>query len=187
MAPNSGLTRMITNSINNPRVFHLALHTGSDTGKRFGLHTFPRSILRQLEGSPTSKWLVPLALPPSGGTTSDARGALPKNFSIRFGAHRDSIYNSEVTKAAALIPSAPAAARKANADALIYRHPIPPILEVVFPTYQAALDSLPEEPTPLTLPALKGCFFHPEDMEDDSAQQQNEGAAAEENPGYHTP
>ena len=102
---------------------------------------------------------------------------------IRFGAHRDSIYNSEVTKAPALTPQAPGATRKANADALIYRHPTPPIVEVVFPTFQAALDNLPEEPTPLALPALKGCFFQPEDMEDDSDHQQREGAATSEAPG----
>jgi hypothetical protein len=168
---------MITISITNPRVFHLALRSGSDTGKEFGLHTFPRSILRQLEESKPAKWLVPFTLPPQGAATSAARGALPKNFLIRFGAHRDSIYNTEVTKAAALTPQATAATRKANAEALIYRHPTPPLLDVVFPAYQTALDNLPEEPTPLTLPALKGCFFQTEDMEDDSAQQHPEGAA----------
>ena len=171
MAPNSGLTKMITISITNPRVFHLALHTGSDTGKEYGLHTFPRSILRQLAESPKAKWLVPFTLPPQGEATSAAGGAYPKNFSIRFGAHRDSIYNSEVTKAAPLTPQATAPTRRANAEALTYRHPTPPITEVVFPTYQRALDNLPEEPTPITLPALKGSFSHPEDMEDDAAEQ----------------
>ena len=104
MAPNSGLTLMISISINNPRVFHLALHTCSETGKEFGMHTFPRSILRQLEDCKTDKWLTPFTLPPQGAMTSAAGGALPKNFSTLFGAHRDSIYNSEVTKAAALTP-----------------------------------------------------------------------------------
>jgi hypothetical protein len=47
--PNSHICKGIYVAIANPRVFHLALHTGSDTGKEFGLHTSPRSILRQLE------------------------------------------------------------------------------------------------------------------------------------------
>ena len=85
MAPNSSLCLTILVSIANPRVFHSALHTGSDTGKEYGLHTFPRSILRQLAESTTAKWLAPWALPSQGGLT------IPKIFSIRFGAHRDSI------------------------------------------------------------------------------------------------
>jgi hypothetical protein len=56
-------------------------------------------------------------------------------------------------------------------------------MDVVFPAYQTALDNLPEEPTPLTLPALKGCFFQTEDMEVDSAQQHPEGEAALATPG----
>ena len=62
----------------------------------------------------------------------------------------------------------------------------PPLMDVVFPAYQTALDNLPEEPTPLTLPALEGCFFQTEDMEDDSAQQHPEGAIDLETPGDHT-
>ena len=46
MDPNSALCRSILVSIANPRVFHSALHTGSDTGKEYGLHSFPRAILR---------------------------------------------------------------------------------------------------------------------------------------------
>ncbi len=49
MAPGSSLCRTIIISIANPRVFYSALHTGSDTGREYGLHTFPRNILRQLE------------------------------------------------------------------------------------------------------------------------------------------
>ena len=51
IAPNSSLCCSILVSIANPRVFHSALHTGSDTGKEYGLHTFPRSILIQLEAN----------------------------------------------------------------------------------------------------------------------------------------
>ena len=46
IAPNSPLCRTLLLSIANPRVFHSALHTGSDTGKEYGLHTFPINILR---------------------------------------------------------------------------------------------------------------------------------------------
>ncbi len=46
--PNSNLCTAIYVSLANPRVFYMALHTGSDTGKEFGLHTFPRAVLRQL-------------------------------------------------------------------------------------------------------------------------------------------
>ena len=59
-------------------------------------------------------------------------------------------------------------------------------MDVVFPAYQTALDNLPVEPTPLTLPSLKGCFFQTEDMEDDSAQQHPEGATKLETPGDET-
>jgi hypothetical protein len=59
MAPNSALYRSILVSIANPRVFHSALHTGSDTGKEYCLHTFPRAILRQLDANTDAKWPVP--------------------------------------------------------------------------------------------------------------------------------
>ena len=49
--PNSNLCTAIYISLANPRVFHMALHTGSDTGKEFGMHTFPRAIVRQLENN----------------------------------------------------------------------------------------------------------------------------------------
>ena len=66
IAPNSCLCRSILISIANPRVFHLALHTGSGTRKEYGLHTFPRCILRQLEANASAKWLEPFPLPPLG-------------------------------------------------------------------------------------------------------------------------
>jgi hypothetical protein len=39
-------------SIANPRVFHIALHTGSDSTKEFGFHTFPKSVLQHMETVP---------------------------------------------------------------------------------------------------------------------------------------
>jgi len=32
-------------SIANPKVYHSVLHSGSDSSKEFGLHTFPKSVL----------------------------------------------------------------------------------------------------------------------------------------------
>ena len=112
MAPNSPLCRSILVSIADPSVFHSALHICSDTGKELGLHTFPRSILIQLEMNTNAKWLVPFSLPPAGGATIANTWAIPKNFSIRFGAHRDSIYDtSQVSKSGPLTPTAPALTR----------------------------------------------------------------------------
>jgi len=119
MAPNSALCRSILVSIANPRVFHSALHTGSDTGKEYGLHTFPRAIFRQLEANAEAKWLVPFSLTSAGGTTSTTTGLIPKIFSIRFGAHRDSIYNtSQVTRSGPLTPTALALTKQAHAGTL---------------------------------------------------------------------
>jgi len=42
----SPLCSYISLSVASPRVFHIALHTGSNSSKDFGLHTFPRSILQ---------------------------------------------------------------------------------------------------------------------------------------------
>jgi len=39
-------------SIANPRVFHNAIHTGSDSTKEFGLRTFPKPVLQQMEAAP---------------------------------------------------------------------------------------------------------------------------------------
>jgi len=99
MAPSSALCRSILISIANLRVFHSALHTGSDTWKEYGMHTFPLAILKQLAANTEAKWLVPFSPPPVGGETITTIGVIPKNCSIRFGAHRDSIYNtSQVTR-----------------------------------------------------------------------------------------
>jgi len=155
MAPNSALCRSILVSISNPRVFHSALHTGSDTGKDYGMHTFPRAILRQLEANTDAKWLVPFSLPPVGGETSTTTRVIPKNFSIRFGAHRDCIYNtSHLTRSGPLAPTAPTLTRQAHAGTLTQHHPSPLIVEETLPDYKTALDNLPEEPEPVTLPTF---------------------------------
>ena len=59
------------------------------------------------------------SLPPVGGEPSTTTRVIPKNFSIRFGAHRDSIYNtSEVTRSGPLAPTAPALTKQAHAATL---------------------------------------------------------------------
>ena len=155
MASNSPLCRSILVSIANPRVFHLAIHTGLGTEKEYSLHTFPRSILRQLASSDTIIWWEHVCLPPTGGSTRSTDGEFPKNFSLCFGAHRDSICGSTTASSAGpLTSSAPASTRAAHVAALTHRHPLPPIMEGDFLKYTDALANLPEEPTTITLPAF---------------------------------
>ncbi len=81
--PNSSLCTAIYVSIASPRVFHMALDTGSDTGKEFGLHTFPRTILHQLEASEDATWWESFRLRPTGGMASSSEREFPKHFSLR--------------------------------------------------------------------------------------------------------
>ncbi len=93
-AINSPVCQSILISIANPRVSHSALHSASDTHKEFGLHIFPKSVLRQLETAPGVTWLTPLQLASRATTGTSKTPSLPKNLTIRFGAHRSSIYGS---------------------------------------------------------------------------------------------
>ena len=116
----SPLCSSLTMSLACPRVFHSALHTGSSYQRDFGLHTFPKSVLEQLEAAPTATWLASFRLqqPPQIGTS--APRPIPKNLSIRFGAHRASIYGS--TKAAknmALTSSANDKTRESHAKEIV--------------------------------------------------------------------
>ena len=116
MAPNSALCRSIRVSIASPRIVHSALHTGSNIGKEYDLHTFPRAMFRQLEANADAKWLAPFSLTPAGGATSTTAWVISKNISIHFGAHRDSIYNtSQATRSGPLAPTALAFTRQAHA------------------------------------------------------------------------
>ena len=62
-AVNSSFCQSILLSIANLRVYYGALHTGSDSDKKFGLHTFPKSVLRQLETVPEGQWLSSFLFP----------------------------------------------------------------------------------------------------------------------------
>jgi hypothetical protein len=167
--PNSRICTCIYVSIANPRVFHLALHIISEIGKEFGLHTFPRTILRQLEECQDATLLKSFRLTPTTCTFDSSTGDIPKNFSLRLRAHMYSICGTSMgSRTGPLTPSAPGAVRAAQAAALTHRHPRPPILDEVFPSYDTALSNLPKESTPLTLPALTTPQHSPEDMDDET-------------------
>ncbi len=142
-------------SLASPRVFHSALHTGSNSQRGFGLHTFPKSVLEKLEAAPAATRLASFRLqqPPQIGTSTP--GPIPNNLSIRFGAHRASIYGS--TKAAknmVLTPSANDRTRESHdkeIDGSLIR---PPILDAEFQEYQTLLDVAETEDTPFTLPDI---------------------------------
>ena len=118
----SRFCQMILVSIANPRVFHLALHTGLDSNNReFGLQTFSRAVLHMLTARPMAKWLAPFSIPSPTNAAIGLRGdPLPKNISIRFGAHRLSIYGAvHAAKTTPLLPNEKDAARKLNAGSYI--------------------------------------------------------------------
>jgi len=130
-------------SIANPRVYHIVLQSGSDSSNEFGLYTFPKSVLQQQAAAPGIQWLSPFALPlhpPSGAAAPDAvpaRDAIPKNLTLRFGAHRASVYGRSA--AAKLAPFAAAAkdpVREAHARAFIQNPIQSKFLDEEFPDYQ---------------------------------------------------
>jgi hypothetical protein len=154
------------------------------------MHTFPRAILRQLENNEVATWWESFKLPVPGAPTRPTTAEpsrpsakeFPKNFSIRFGAHRDSIcWSSLTSRAGPLTPSAQAAVRAAHAAALTHRHPIPVILEEGFPPYAEALASMPEEPTPVTLPTL--AYYPSSDMEMEEGADRGDHPPGQEQQG----
>jgi len=50
-------------SIANPRMYHVAIHRVPDSNMEFSLHTFPKSILRELETAPRGQWISLFLLP----------------------------------------------------------------------------------------------------------------------------
>jgi hypothetical protein len=59
----SPLCSSISLSIAISRVFHNALHMGSNSAKNFGLYTFPKSVLQQLKTAQDAEWMAPFRLP----------------------------------------------------------------------------------------------------------------------------
>jgi hypothetical protein len=154
-AINSPVCQSILISIANPRVYHTALHSGSDSNKEFGLHIFPKSVLRQLEAAQGVQWLTPLQLSPTPAAGTTGAPALPKNLVIRFGAHRASIYGaSRTARSDPLIATAKDPVREAHARDFIANYVHAEILDAEFPEYQALLDSMNDEVPPIVLPCL---------------------------------
>ena len=91
--------------------------------------------------------------PPQTGTS--APGPLSKNLSIRFGAHRASIYGStKAAKTMALTPSANDRTRESHCKEIAGSMIRPPILDAEFQEYQTLLDAAETEDTPFTLPDI---------------------------------
>jgi len=68
-----------------------------------------------MEANADTPWLEPFSLTPAGGATNTNIGQIPKKLSIRFGTHRDSVYNtSQVTRSSPLNPTALALTKQAH-------------------------------------------------------------------------
>jgi hypothetical protein len=143
-AINSPLCQSIIVSIANPRVYHNALHSGSDSTREFGLHIFPKSVLRLSETNPAGKLFAPLSLPsPSTPGTAGAPPSLSKNLTIRLGVRRASVYDaSHAAKTSPFIAAAKDPARESHARDFIAKPVHPKILDEEFPEYQTLLDAM---------------------------------------------
>jgi hypothetical protein len=83
------------------------------------------------------------------------RVAYPKNLSLRFGAHRASVYGSSATaKNAAFNAAAKDPIREAHAMEFMARPVFPQILSEEFADYDTLMADMAEDPTPLTLPCI---------------------------------
>jgi len=92
-----------------------------------------------------------LAAPASAPT----RTAIPKSLTLRFGAHRASVYGSSIAaKLAPLVAAAKDPTREAHARDFIQKPVQPKILDEVFPDYQKLLDDMGTDPTLVTLPEI---------------------------------
>ncbi len=79
-------------------MYHKVLHSGSDSNREFGLHVFPKSVLQQLATTEGVTWMAPLLFPSdTAPLVNGVRVAYPKNLSLRFGAHRASVYGCSAT------------------------------------------------------------------------------------------
>ena len=83
------------------------------------------------------------------------RVAYPKNLSLRFGAHRASVYGSSATtKNAAFNAAAKDLGRKAHALEFMARPVLPWIMYEDFADYETLMADMAEDPTPLTFPCI---------------------------------
>jgi hypothetical protein len=112
-----------------------------------------------LATAPEVQWLSPFTLPlcpPSGDTPEAtlARSAIPKKLTIRFEAHRASVYGKPAAgKTAAFASAAKNLVRESHAMNFIHKLVHPKILDEEILDYQKLLDDMGVEPSPLTLPA----------------------------------
>jgi hypothetical protein len=139
-----------------PIVFHIALHTGSNSSRDFDLHTFPNSILQHLETAHDASWHASFCPPSPAHIGATPMGPLPKNLSIRLGAHRASIYGTtKAAKTMVLTAAAKDQARESHAIELMGRQIRPQILDKGFQDYQKIMDNAevdtPPSPCPTSL------------------------------------
>jgi hypothetical protein len=133
----SPLCTSLSLSIACPIVFHIALHTGSNSARGIGLHTFPKSVLQQLEAEPETAWKASFRPPAPAQIGATPQGPLPKNLTIRFGQHRVSIYGTtKATKTMALTAAAKDQVRESHARELTGRQVRPKTLDGEFPEQQ---------------------------------------------------
>jgi hypothetical protein len=141
-------------------VYYSALHSGLDSNKEFGLHTFPESVLQQLGTAPGIHWLFSFTLPlrrPSRDApeATPSRTAIPKNLTIRLGAHRASVYGSSATvKTAPFAAEAKDPARESHARDFIHKLVQHTIMDEEFLDYQKLLDGIAVDPIPITLACI---------------------------------
>ena len=87
--------------------------------------------------------------------SAPARTAIPKNLTIRFGAHPSTVYgNSVAAKTAPFAASAKDPVRESHARDYLQKPIQPKILEEEFPDYQKLLDDMAVDPTAVTLTCL---------------------------------
>ena len=155
-AGNSHTCRAILVSIANPTTYHKALHSGSDSNREFGLHVFPKSVLQQLATAEGVTWPATFLFPSETTTaTNVGRAAYPKNLSLRFGAHRTSVYgNLDTAKNLPFNAAAKDPVREAHAMQYMAKPVRPPILTEVFADYDTLMADMAEDPTPITLPCI---------------------------------
>jgi hypothetical protein len=137
-------------------VYHKVLHSGSDSNREYGLHVFPKSILQQLATAAGVTWPASFLLPAdTAPLINGVRVAYPKSLSLRFGAHRASVYgNSNTAKNAAFNSAAKYSIREAHAVEFMAR-PVPPqILHEEFTDYETLLSDMAADPIPITLPCI---------------------------------
>ncbi len=84
------------------------------------------------------------------------RVAYPKNLSLRFGAHRASVYDSSATaKNVAFNAAAKDSIREAHAMEFMARPVSPKIFSEEFTDYETLLADLAEDPVPIILPCIQ--------------------------------